>query len=418
MFGARASRQSQHLSDQDLLAAVRAGDMEAYGDLFARHRAKAARYARRFVRPPGHEDVVSAAYLAVLEAVRGGRGPAVGAFRPYLLAAIRSAAAQEAQRETKYRVSADLSELDDVEPFDDPVLTQLDTSLITQAYASLTPDYQTVLWHTAVEQEPPRVVAAVLGGTSRQAAALAFRARQELARAYLQLHAADATDERCRFTVERLSAWVRGTLGTRDREVVGSHLDGCERCRVLAAELADVNRSLRAALWPVWFAAPVIGRSLLGAGSVRARGARRRPLLAGAAIIAAALAAAAGLGLAMTPTGFTLTSPTTTTAAAATSTATTPAPAATSPAQTQPGSTRPGSTRSTTAGAPPSAPRTPTSTAGTAGGAPAGSGPTSTTASATLLPAGTAAGSVSPAATTTPPNCQHGQKIGHADCPH
>ena len=412
MSTSRPARRQTHLSDQDLLEAVRAGDAEAYGELFARHRATAARYARRFARRPADEDLVSAAHLAVLEAIRGGRGPAPGAFRPYLFAAIRSAAAREARRETTLRasgISDDLSALEGVPPFEDPLLTRLDTTLITRAYASLGSGYQTVLWHTAVEQQRPRAVAAVLGCTPRQAAGLAFRARKELARRFLQLHAADAIDERCRFTVERLSAWVRGALGERDRAVVARHLDDCRRCRCLAAELTDVNRSLRAAVWPLLFAVPSVGRSALGMRRLRRRRVSRNsaPGLSAAAAGAAALAIAVGLAGAITATGFSREAgamrASSTSSAAVPTRASAPTPARATPTSAIATTAVATTSIATTSIATTTAPRTTT--------------PRTTPPATTAAPATTTAPSA-PVQSSRTPACLHGRKIGQPDCQH
>jgi anti-sigma factor RsiW len=39
-------------------------------------------------------------------------------------------------------------------------------------------------------------------------------------------------------------AWTRGGLAKREKAQVEAHLDTCERCRALAAELADVNGAM------------------------------------------------------------------------------------------------------------------------------------------------------------------------------
>ncbi|WP_249125248.1 zf-HC2 domain-containing protein [Saccharopolyspora erythraea] len=87
-------------------------------------------------------------------------------------------------------------------------------------------------------------------------AALAYRARQGLRMAYLQVHVAGNPPDGCRPTVDRLGGWTRGSLSGRETDQVREHLDNCERCRGLADELADVNRSLRVFLAPLVLGVP------------------------------------------------------------------------------------------------------------------------------------------------------------------
>src|SRR6185437_1599601 len=77
-------------SDAELLAAVRAGDQTAYGQLWTRHAPAARRLARQVARPSDTEELVSESFYRVLRAIDGGGGPD-GAFRPYLLSTLRRA---------------------------------------------------------------------------------------------------------------------------------------------------------------------------------------------------------------------------------------------------------------------------------------------------------------------------------------
>lgn len=46
-------------------------------------------------------------------------------------------------------------------------------------------------------------------------------------------------------TVDQLGAWARGGLSAGRRATLEAHLAGCPACRVLAAELTDVDATLR-----------------------------------------------------------------------------------------------------------------------------------------------------------------------------
>ena len=57
-------------SDAELIARVRNGDLEAYGELFGRHHHAAERMARQLVPPNDADDLASDAFAKVLDALR------------------------------------------------------------------------------------------------------------------------------------------------------------------------------------------------------------------------------------------------------------------------------------------------------------------------------------------------------------
>ena len=76
-------------------------------------------------------------------------------------------------------------------PWEDTAVAELDSTLAARAFHRLPERWQTVLWHTEVEQESPAEVAPLLGLTPNGVAALAYRAREGLRQAYLQEHLAN-----------------------------------------------------------------------------------------------------------------------------------------------------------------------------------------------------------------------------------
>src|SRR3954468_11911854 len=73
--------------DAELISAVRGGDVDAYGDLFARHVDAARRLARQLAGPADADDLVSDDFANVLTVLQRGGGPDL-AFRAYLLTAV------------------------------------------------------------------------------------------------------------------------------------------------------------------------------------------------------------------------------------------------------------------------------------------------------------------------------------------
>jgi RNA polymerase sigma factor (sigma-70 family) len=280
-------------SDAELIDSVRKGTLSAYGELYERHVSAAYNLARQLSRSQAEsDDLVSEAFAKVLDTLKAGRGPD-SAFRAYLLTALRHTAYDKTRRDRKVELSDDVSQVSGVSaeavsvPFSDPAVAGLERTLAARAFARLPERWQAVLWHTEIEGQSPADVAPILGLTPNGVSALAYRAREGLKQAYLQVYLADNPEQRCRATTDRLGAWTRDGLSKRERAQVESHLDECARCRALAAELADVNSALR-----VWVAPLVLGSGTLGYLATAATAAKA--VVAGGAIAAGAGVAAAG----------------------------------------------------------------------------------------------------------------------------
>ncbi|MFH9229698.1 sigma-70 family RNA polymerase sigma factor [Streptomyces lydicus] len=293
-------------SDAQLIAALRAGDDTAYEEMYRRHADAVRRYARRCCWD-GHtaEDLTGEVFARTLQAVRGGAGPDT-AVRAYLLTTVRRVAASWARTARREQLVEDFALFalnaagaardDDTLELGAEVhaMHEAEQSMAVQAFRSLPERYQTVLWHTTVEDESPSQVAPLLGLTANATAVLAHRAREGLKQAYLQAHVSQALTAGgdCARYADRLGAYARGGLRMRAERGLRKHLDGCARCRTAALEVEDVNQRI-GALLPVavigWLAA---GYAVKTAAAVA--GAAGAGAAAGAA--AAGAAAAAGSG--------------------------------------------------------------------------------------------------------------------------
>ncbi|WP_444544786.1 sigma-70 family RNA polymerase sigma factor [Streptomyces abikoensis] len=296
-------------SDLELVAQLRGGEgTGAYEELYRRHAGAVRRYALSCCRDDHTaEDLTNEVFAATLQAVRGGAGPDT-AVRAYLLTTVRRVAAawgRTTRREhlvEDFAVFATSSAAASVASEDDTLglgadvraMQEAEESLAVRAFRSLPERWQTVLWHTTVEEESPSEVAPLLGLTANATAVLAHRAREGLRQAYLQAHVSTSltTGGECARYADRLGAYARGSLRARAERGMRRHLDGCARCRMAAREVADVNSRLRGLL-PVavigWFAADwsLKAASGLAAGAAGA---------AGAAAVSAGAGAGAGVG--------------------------------------------------------------------------------------------------------------------------
>ncbi|WP_326619975.1 sigma-70 family RNA polymerase sigma factor [Streptomyces decoyicus] len=296
-------------SDAQLLADLRAGDDSAYEEMYRRHADAVRRYARSCCRDAHTaEDLTGEVFARTLQAVRGGAGPD-SAVRAYLLTTVRRVAASWAKTARREQLVEDFAvfavsaagapgDRDTVDlGADVRALHEAEQSMAVQAFRSLPERYQTVLWHTAVEDESPSEVAPLLGLTANATAVLAHRAREGLKQAYLQAHVSQSLTAGgdCARYADRLGAYARGGLRMRAERGLRKHLDACGRCRLAALEVEDVNQRI-GALLPVavigWFAAGYAVKAAAAAAGVAGAGA------AAGAGVAAGVAGGGGSGAA------------------------------------------------------------------------------------------------------------------------
>ena len=253
--------------DAELISAVRGGDIDAYGELFARHVDAARRLARQLAGPADADDLVSDAFAKVLTVLQRGGGPDL-AFRAYLLTAVRRLHVDKIRAGSRLRPVDDLTPFDPGLPFHDTAVAGFENAAAAKAFASLPERWQMVLWHTEVEQQKPADIAPLLGMSANSVSALAYRAREGLRQAFLSQHATDPDDVDCAWTRDHLGAYVRSGLSRRDASRVDDHLASCRACAAVYLELTEVNSGLAGILAPL-----LLGSA--GAGYVSSGGAGR-----------------------------------------------------------------------------------------------------------------------------------------------
>ncbi|HVV13510.1 sigma-70 family RNA polymerase sigma factor [Amycolatopsis sp.] len=233
--------------EQALLRRLRAGEDQAFSELFELHASAVRRLARGLASDSSEaEDITAETFFRVLQALRRGSGPR-DHVRAYLLTVAR-------------RVSWEWHGARRDVPVTDDELTHragagadahartAEASLIATAFTSLPERWRSVLWQTEVEGEQPAVVAPHFGLSANATAALARRARQGLRAAYLQAHLAinRDSDVSCRGVIEKLGGYTAGSVTGSEATKIRTHLLGCPSCRSMHAELRDVCSSLRA----------------------------------------------------------------------------------------------------------------------------------------------------------------------------
>ncbi|MGZ6733343.1 MAG: sigma-70 family RNA polymerase sigma factor [Nocardioides sp.] len=236
--------------DAELISAVRGGDLDSYGLLFARHVDSARRLARQLVSAGDVDDLVSDAFAKVLSVLQKGGGPDL-AFRAYLLTSLRRLHVDKMRAGARLTTTDDMTAYDPGIAFEDTAISGFDNAAAAKAFASLPERWQQVLWHTEVEGQKPAEVAPLLGISANSVSALAYRAREGLRQAFISMHAQDAAVDACATARANLGAYLRGGISRRDGAKVEEHLGGCRECSAIYLELTEVNNDLGAVLAPM-----------------------------------------------------------------------------------------------------------------------------------------------------------------------
>ncbi|HEX4058407.1 MAG TPA: sigma-70 family RNA polymerase sigma factor [Galbitalea sp.] len=245
-------------SDEELIANARSGDQGAFAELWRRHYRSGARVARQFTSSIDADDLVSEAYTRIYQRVLAGGGPS-GAFRPYLYTTIRNLASTWGAKSRDIQVD-DIADYEDPSSLDDPVAIALDRTLTARAFRSLPERWQSVLWYTEVEGMDPHEVAPILGMSANGVAALSYRAREGLRKAWLQAHVSEpGTSETCKWTMSRLGDHARHSLTTRELEKINDHLLDCAKCAIISEEVDEVGSHLAMVMLPILLGAGVGG---------------------------------------------------------------------------------------------------------------------------------------------------------------
>lgn len=288
-------------SDAQLLRRSREGDRGAFSELWRRHAPTAVAYARSLgAAPPDPEDVVSDAFVSILQLLRSGRGPEER-FRPYLLTTVRNTWMTAARR------APATVPLDVVEPPHSVVGTvdleaMVDSTALAEAFCSLPERWQRALWLSEVEQLPPREIARVLDMRANAVAALTYRARDGLRKAWISAHLrrAPVGSDHVR-VIEMLGAFVQDDLGPRPKKFVADHLASCTDCRAAAGEAKHLARAITLGPLLVGGAGLVIAPAVFPAAQAAATGFVAPVLWPVAAAVAVALSVG-GSQLVRTPT--------------------------------------------------------------------------------------------------------------------
>src|SRR4051812_7570627 len=260
--------------DAELLAAVREGNDAAFGELYRRHVGAGRAAARSLTRSAADaDDAVAEAFARVLAVMRRGGGPE-GAMRPYLMTVVRNVCFDRGatrERETLPGETEVMAAVDELpSSYQNADLDHFtEANLVSRAFASLSDRWKHVLWQTDIEGRTPRELADELELAPTAVAALAFRAREGLADAYLAAHVQHRPTALCSHEASELARYVRNRMRSKEQVTFRAHLDQCSRCTEAVEELRVVSRPLRSLQWPALVGGPALAYSGKVIGVIR-----------------------------------------------------------------------------------------------------------------------------------------------------
>ena len=329
------SRTSRPLvcSEQELVAATRAGDDRAFEELYARYRERIFSFILSKVHDHGRaEDIAQEVFMSALRRLRG-TDQAI-AFKPWLYEIAKNACIDEFRRGSRARevplesdgefvVDRQNASLSSVPTPPAAVESKQRLNDLRGAFGGLSASHHQLLVMREFEGLSYDEIGSRLDMTRQMVESGLFRARRKLSEEYEEL----ASGKRCeqiQTAIESGRLRTVNSLGLRDRRRFARHLSHCQLCRHTAL-MAGVDealvrpRSIAAKIaallpFPVWRlfgrsrgakAASANGsRHVAGAGSTGlAKSAGSAITLGQAAATVAVVIAGAGGGLAVTGLG-------------------------------------------------------------------------------------------------------------------
>ncbi|MBH0083997.1 sigma-70 family RNA polymerase sigma factor [Salinibacterium sp. SWN167] len=285
-------------SDEQLLAQARTGVQNAFAELWSRHYRSGICVARQYTSIDA-DDLVSESFARIYQRVLAGGGPQ-GAFRPYLYTTIRNLASTWGAASREVQVD-EIADFEDPKTLDDPIAVALDHSLTAKAFRELPERWQSVLWYTEVEGMDPHEVAPLLGMSANSVAALSYRAREGLRKAWLQAHINDATASgECQWAMSKFGEHARKSLSGRDTTRIEAHLASCARCAIVCEEVDEVGSRLALVMIPMLLGGVAGGGflSAFGQGGAASLTAAAAPAMPAAVVASTHLVGAGGVAAA------------------------------------------------------------------------------------------------------------------------
>lgn len=232
----------QDSSDEELVAATRAGSDHAFEALFRRYRVRINAYAARMVSDHGRaEDVVQETFVSALRSLRASEQPI--AFKPWVYQITRNACIDQIRRSGRAEeISIDSAELNPtvedrlsqrVPQTENAASQRLAIDNLWQAFGGLSQSQHEILVLRELEGLSYDEISRKMNLTTSSVRSMLFTARRGLREEYDEIENGD----RCRRVQTLMSEVAEGMGGRRDRRMVFRHVRHCMFCRHEAVAL-------------------------------------------------------------------------------------------------------------------------------------------------------------------------------------
>ena len=224
-------------TDDDLVAATRAGDDRAFEALYARYQRRITAYVLGMVKDHGRaEDVTQEIFVSALRRIRKTDRPI--AFKPWIYEIAKNACIDQFRRSRRAEeVSFDAEDgvgptLESSSPTPDAeVSARMEFDSLRSAFVGLNDTHHRILVMRELEGRTYAEIGDRMGMTRPAVESTLFRARKRLAEEYDEL----VTGERCKRVQAIIAATDEGRLGARDQRRMARHVSYCQPCRRVAA---------------------------------------------------------------------------------------------------------------------------------------------------------------------------------------
>jgi RNA polymerase sigma factor (sigma-70 family) len=223
-------------TDDQLVAAARAGSDRALEALVRRYRDRITSYVRTIVGDYGRaEDIVQETFISALKSLRATDREI--AFKPWIYQIARNACIDHLRRVNRAdEISFDSEDFgaqyerrlsDNSDSMDSAVSQREHMKALKQAFSGLPPSQHEALVMREFQGMSYDEISDRLNVSRSAVESILFRARRGLKDEYDEI----ATGERCRRVQSTMAQIIEGLDSKRDRRLVERHVYDCDRCR-------------------------------------------------------------------------------------------------------------------------------------------------------------------------------------------
>jgi RNA polymerase sigma factor (sigma-70 family) len=224
-------------TDEDLVAAARRGDNDAFGQLFGRYHKRIGAYVARMIGDAQHaEEIAQEAFISAMRRMRESGQEII--FRPWIYGIARNAAIDHLRARSRRGREVAFDVVEAAGTYSERLVSghlapeaavesKQALADLQGAFGGLSELHHQILVMRELEGLSYAQIGTRLGLSRASVESMLFRARRRLEEEYEQL----ASGERCASVRATIAGGTERPLGTRDATRVRRHLSHCRDCR-------------------------------------------------------------------------------------------------------------------------------------------------------------------------------------------